>query len=173
MANSCHNRAVARHPRSGAFGGRSLANIRIRAASLEDSVGLIYAVRKAVFIDEQGVPAEIEMDDLDPICRHVLAWRDGVAVGTGRITPDGRIGRMAVIASCRGQGIGRDILRELIRLGRDEGIDTLFLSAQCQAIPFYEKSGFVASGPVYKEAGINHRHMMLPARAADDDHESG
>jgi len=139
-----------------------VAHIRITTTSFAVDVELIYSLRKAVFIDEQGVPAAIEIDELDPICQHVLAWRDGIAVGTGRIAPDGRIGRMAVIAPYRGQGIGRDILIELIRLGRDMEVDRLYLSSQCQAIPFYEKAGFVVSGPVYEEAGISHRLMLLP-----------
>lgn len=146
-----------------------MANISIRATSFAADSELIFSLRKAVFIDEQGVPAAIEMDGSDPDCRHVLAWRDDVAVGTGRIAPDGRIGRMAVVASCRGQGIGRDILIGLVQLGRDMGIDHLYLSAQCQAIPFYEKCGFVVSGPAYEEAGIEHRRMTLPPATQDND----
>ncbi len=146
-----------------------MAKINIRAASFTADGELIYALRKGVFIDEQGVPEELEMDELDPVCRHVIAWRDEVAVGTGRIALDGRIGRMAVIASCRGQGIGRDILTGLLRVGRELGVSHFYLSAQCQAIPFYEKAGFVASGPVYDDAGIEHRHMTLVSVAGGDE----
>lgn len=138
-----------------------MAKISIRTSSFAAEAELIYSLRKAVFVDEQGVPAELEMDELDPVCQHVLAWRDGIAVGTGRIAPDGRIGRMAVIANCRGEGIGHEMLIQLLQLGWNMGVDHLYLSAQCQAIPFYEKAGFVASGPVYEEAGIEHRHMTL------------
>ena len=148
-----------------------MPNVRIRKASFTADIELIFALRKAVFIDEQCVPADLEMDDLDPICQHVLAWKDGIAVGTGRIAPDGRIGRMAVSASCRGQGIGRDILNGLMRMGRDMGVERLYMSAQCQAIPFYEKAGFVASGPVFDDAGIDHRLMTLPPAGGDEDHE--
>lgn len=147
-----------------------MASIDIRAASFATDVELIFSLRKTVFIDEQGVPEEIEMDELDPVCQHVVAWRDGVAVGTGRIASDGRIGRMAVIAGCRGEGIGGDILAGLIRLGQEIGLQHFYLSAQCQAIPFYEKAGFVASGPVYDDAGIEHRHMTLVPAGGDDDH---
>ena len=155
------------------FRDESVANVCIRKASFTADIELIFALRKAVFIEEQDVPADVEMDELDPICQHVLAWKDGIAVGTGRIAPDGRIGRMAVSASCRGQGIGRDILNGLMRMGRDMGVERLYLSAQCQAIPFYEKAGFVASGPVYDDAGIEHRHMTLPPASGGDDHEPG
>ena len=150
-----------------------MAHIRITTTSFAVDAELIYSLRKAVFIDEQGVPAAIEIDELDPICQHVLAWRDGIAVGTGRIAPDGRIGRMAVVASYRGQGIGRDILIGLMRLGRDMGVDRLYLSSQCQAIPFYEKAGFVVSGPVYEEAGISHRLMLLPPATGGNNLEPG
>lgn len=148
-----------------------MANITIQTTSYAADSELIYALRKTVFIDEQGVPADIEIDELDPVCRHVLAWRDGVAVGTGRIAPDGRIGRMAVIESFRGQGIGHGMLVELVRLGRQAGVDRLYLSAQCQAIPFYEKAGFVISGPVHEEAGIEHRLMILPPETGLDEGE--
>jgi predicted GNAT family N-acyltransferase len=154
----------------GVLRDESLASVCIKTASFTADIELIYALRKAVFIDEQGVPADLEMDELDSISRHVLAWKDGLAVGTGRISPDGRIGRMVVSASCRGQGIGRDILNGLMRTGRDMGVERLYLSAQCQAIPFYEKAGFVASGPVYDDAGIDHRFMMLPSVSEGSDH---
>jgi len=150
-----------------------VANICIRTTSFTANAELIFSVRKNVFIDEQGVPEDIEIDQLDPVCQHVLAWWNGVAVGTGRIARDGRIGRMAVVASCRGQGIGREILAGLVQLGRDMGVDRLYLSAQCQAIPFYEKAGFVVSGPVYEDAGIEHRLMTLPPATTGNDRGSG
>ncbi len=159
--------------RRGTYEGEFLANITITITSFMADAELIFSLRKSVFIDEQGVPEDIEIDGLDPVCRHVLAWREGVAVGTGRISPDGRIGRMAVLKSSRGQGIGRDLLIELVRLGREAGIDQLHLSAQCRAIPFYEKAGFVVSGPVYKEAGIEHRHMTLPPTMDVSGHGAG
>ncbi|MDP6673624.1 MAG: GNAT family N-acetyltransferase [Gammaproteobacteria bacterium] len=146
-----------------------MANVSIRTTSFAVDAELIYSLRKTVFIDEQGVPADIEIDEFDPVCQHVLAWRDDVAVGTGRIAPDGRIGRMAVIAEYRGQGIGRAILAALMQLGRDTSVDRLYLSAQCQAISFYEQAGFVASGPVYDDAGIDHRHMALPSATDGSD----
>jgi predicted GNAT family N-acyltransferase len=148
-----------------------VASVSIRTTSFAVDAELIYSIREIVFINEQRVPADIEIDEFDPVCQHVLAWRDDVAVGTGRITPDGRIGRMAVIAEYRGQGIGRAILTALMQLGRDMGVDRLYLSAQCQAIPFYEQAGFAASGPVYDDAGIDHRLMTLPSATDGSDGE--
>ena len=143
-----------------------MTGIRIEPASFETDREAIYAVRKAVFIIEQAVPEEIEVDEHDPVASHVLAFLDGRPVGTGRITSEGRIGRMAVLAECRGRGVGRAILDALIDIGRRDGAPRLFLSAQCHAIRFYEKSGFVAEGPVYQEAGIDHRHMVWVEPAA-------
>ena len=137
-----------------------MTDIQIKSVSFETDRDAIYAIRKTVFIIEQAVPEEIEIDEHDPEARHVLAYMDGRPVGTGRITSDGRIGRMAVLGEYRGQGVGRAILDTLIEIGCRAIMPQLFLSAQCQAIPFYEQSGFVVAGPVYEEAGIDHRHMV-------------
>lgn len=143
-----------------------MADIRIEQTEFDRDRETIYGIRKPVFIIEQAVPEEIEIDELDPVAIHVLAFVDGRPVGTGRITADGRIGRMAVLAECRGRGVGRAILDALIDIGRRAGVARLYLSAQCHAIPFYEKSGFVAEGPVYDEAGIDHRRMEWSAAGA-------
>lgn len=143
-----------------------MADIRIEQTEFDRDRETIYGIRKPVFIIEQAVPEEIEIDELDSVAIHVLAFVDGRPVGTGRITADGRIGRMAVLAECRGRGVGRAILDALIDIGRRAGVARLYLSAQCHAIPFYEKSGFVAEGPVYDEAGIDHRRMEWSAAGA-------
>lgn len=137
----------------------AMAEISVERTDFDEERDAIYAIRKTVFIIEQSVPEEIEIDEHDPVAHHVLAYVDGRAVGTGRLTPDGRIGRMAVLAEYRGCGVGRAILDALIDIGSAAGAPRLFLSAQCHAIPFYEKAGFVADGPVYDEAGIDHRRM--------------
>ena len=117
------------------------------------------AIRFAVFVDEQGVPAEIEMDELDPQSIHALALDDGDAVGTGRLLPDGHIGRMAVLKAWRGRGVGSLILGRLIEAARQRGDRHVALSAQVQALEFYRAHGFRAEGPVYEEAGIPHQAM--------------
>lgn len=136
-----------------------MANISIEVSDFDADRELIFAIRTAVFIIEQSVPADIEIDGQDPLARHVLAYLDGRPVGTGRILPDGRIGRMAVLRAARGQGVGTAMLARLLEMARDLAIDQVCLSAQCEAIPFYSRLGFTATGPVYQEAGIDHRWM--------------
>jgi len=139
-----------------------VAQIDVVNTSFAENRELIFGIRKTVFVVEQSVPEDIELDELDPDAQHVLAFIDGVPVGTGRITSQGRIGRMAVLSEYRGHGVGREILLALVEMGRNFGIDRLCLSAQCHAIPFYERMGFVAQGDIYEEAGIPHRWMEQP-----------
>jgi predicted GNAT family N-acyltransferase len=124
-----------------------------------------YPIRKAVFIDEQGVPESMELDEYDPIAHHALAYRENTCIGTARLAAlsdhQGRIGRMAVLSSYRRQGIGGQLLRALLENGRSRGITEFELHAQLSAIPFYEQFGFIAQGPIYDEAGIAHRDMII------------
>lgn len=121
----------------------------------------LLAVRFAVFVEEQGVPAEIEEDDQDPAATHLLA-RDahGTAVGCGRLLPGGVIGRMAVLADHRGHGIGGRLLQELLAIAAGAGLSRLTLHAQCSAQGFYHRAGFRPVGPVFEEAGIPHQKMV-------------
>ncbi|MCU0951151.1 MAG: GNAT family N-acetyltransferase [Burkholderiaceae bacterium] len=117
-------------------------------------------IRFTVFVEEQKVPAEIELDDWDARCLHALA-RDaqGVAVGTGRLLPDGHIGRMAVLAAARGSGVGTALLQSLMQAARERGHREAVLSAQTHAVAFYARLGYTAVGEVYEEAGIAHVDM--------------
>ena len=119
-------------------------------------------VRSAVFIDEQNVAPELEWDGLDADCLHVIA-RDatGAPVGTGRLLPEGKIGRMAVLRFARGHGVGAAILAELLNAARERGFEEIELSAQNHALGFYARAGFVAEGVEYMDAGIPHRTMRL------------
>lgn len=117
-------------------------------------------VRRVVFIDEQGVPEALEWDADDAGAVHLLAVdRGGLAIGCARLLPDGHIGRMAVLAAWRGQGIGQALLDAAIGAARARGICTLKLSAQTHAAGFYARAGFVAAGESYEEAGIPHVAM--------------
>jgi len=116
-------------------------------------------IRFSVFVEEQGVPREIELDDMDARCVHALAFDGGRAVGTGRLLPDAHIGRMAVLEGWRGRGVGGLILEALIAKARERGERKVFLSAQVHATGFYARHGFRAVGEVYEEAGIPHRAM--------------
>jgi len=124
-----------------------------------------YLIRQKVFIQEQGVPEDMELDEHDPSAKHALAYQDDLCVGTGRLvrldSHYAQIGRMAVLSTFRNQGIGKEILSCLIALAKAEGVLTLMLHSQVSAIPFYAKLGFIAEGSIYDEAGIPHRNMIL------------
>jgi len=121
------------------------------------------AIRRRVFIEEQSVPEEIEMDADDQRAFHALAILDGVAIGCGRMLEHGesevKIGRMAVLREFRKTGVGEQILRFLIDRARARGIRKAILHAQLTAEGFYLKQGFRPIGGVFDEAGIEHRKM--------------
>lgn len=120
------------------------------------------AVRHAVFVVEQSVPPDIELDDNDAVSVHAVAYdAEGRPVGTGRLLSDGHIGRMAVLPSLRGAGVGGQVLEALIRQGRGDGHRMLVLHAQTHAKAFYEAHGFRAEGATFIEAGIEHVAMSL------------
>ena len=117
-------------------------------------------LRFAIFVGEQNVPPGIELDEMDEKSLHALAFDDaGKAIGTGRLLPDGRIGRMAVVKEWRRRGVGADLLGALVEEARRRGFREVKLSAQLQAAEFYRAHGFVAEGKVYEEAGILHQAM--------------
>jgi predicted GNAT family N-acyltransferase len=119
-------------------------------------------VRREVFIVEQSVPEELEWDDADPVSVHALATLNREPVGTGRLTPAGKIGRVAVARRCRGAGLGLRIMRLLLDEARHRGLTEVSLNAQVPVVPFYEKLGFRAEGKAFDEAGIPHRAMRMP-----------
>lgn len=120
----------------------------------------LHAVRHCVFVDEQQVPAALEIDALDPRSVHVLARSgDGEPIGAGRLTPDGRIGRMAVLAAWRGRGVGEALLLALVEAARCAGWPQLTLHAQLPARVFYTRQGFLPEGDIFEEAGIAHQQM--------------
>lgn len=120
------------------------------------------AIRFEVFVDEQKVPAEIELDDMDAVCLHAVAYDEaGKAIGTGRLLPDGHIGRMAVRQPGRGTGVGGAILTLLMDKARARGDAAVVLNAQTVAAPFYARHGFVQMGEQFEEAGIAHVEMRL------------
>jgi len=116
-------------------------------------------IRYQVFVDEQKVPIELEIDDDDPLAAHVLCLVDGQPVGTGRILLDGHIGRLAVLKAHRKQGYGNKILDHLELIAREHELTQVFLNAQVSAIPFYEKRGYKIISDVFDDAGIPHQTM--------------
>jgi predicted GNAT family N-acyltransferase len=116
-------------------------------------------IRLRVFVEEQGVPPEIELDDMDAASIHVLVFEVQTPVGTARLLPDGHIGRMAVLKPWRGRGIGGRMLSALLEQARRRGDREVALSAQVHALGFYRAHGFVEEGDEYMEAGIRHQAM--------------
>lgn len=136
----------------------------------------LHAVRDTVFVQEQGVPAGLERDDLDALSRHAVAYRpDGMPVATGRLVPplaegeetSARIGRMAVLAPARGSGVGAALLEALVGEARRLGWRALMLHAQAPVMGFYARYGFLPEGPRFVEAGIEHQTMRLLLDAAN------
>ena len=131
-----------------------------------DDLAACHAIRRVVFIDEQAVPEELEMDDLDGEAIHLLATVDGRPAGTARLLlrdEVGKIGRVAVLADRRGTGLGAALIRAALdELCAVPGVTTAKLGAQVHALGFYERLGFTAFGPVYDDAGIPHRDMTRP-----------
>ncbi len=139
------------------------SNFHLRSASwVRDRVFLL-AVREAVFVIEQSVSLELERDDFDPIAFHVLAQEEnsGVPIGTGRLLPDGHIGRMCVLKQWRRQGVGSSLLTFLLEEARHRGHREVRLNAQEHAIAFYAGFQFQPEGELFEEAGIMHRSMYL------------
>lgn len=132
--------------------------------TVTDDFAACAAIRRRVFIEEQNVPEELELDDLDATAVHLLATRDGRPIGTVRLLIDGdiaKIGRVAMLAEERGTGAGAALMRAALDELRARGVRTAKLGAQTYAIGFYEKLGFTAHGPEYDDAGIPHRDMSL------------
>ena len=136
--------------------------VSVREADYVADYATIRAIRFAVFVDEQGVPPSIEMDERDPECIHVLAFVDGEAVGTGRldVAKHGKIGRVAVLARVRGTGVGRALMMHLHEIARRHGLADVWCHAQVSAAPFYERLGYERVGDIFVEAGIDHVKMV-------------
>ena len=119
-------------------------------------------IRFAVFVEEQGFPSEIELDGRDDECAHVLCrHRGGKVVGTGRLLPDGHIGRIAVLSEVRGQGLGAAITALLVDMARARKFDEVVLHSQIHAMPFYARLGFEPFGERFDEAGAPHQGMRI------------
>ena len=140
-----------------------MATLEIILIDSPGKMALAHEIRRKVFIEEQHVPEEIEMDEEDHHAVHALALLDGKAVGCGRFiahdTDEIKIGRMAVFQELRGSGIGREILVFLMEEAKGRGFKHAVLHAQLTAEGFYLKQGYKPVGEVFEEAGIAHRLM--------------
>lgn len=134
--------------------------ITVRLGDWRELAAQATPIRFEVFVDEQKVPADMELDEFDAQSCHALALAGAEVVGTGRLLPDGHIGRMAVLADWRGRGVGAALLQALINEAERLGMRRLVLSAQTHALGFYLRFGFVPEGDVYDEAGLPHQAML-------------
>lgn len=136
--------------------------VEIRVVTWRDASQSLSSIRRRVFIEEQQVPEALEWDGLDDAAVHVLAVAaHGQPVGCARLLAGGRIGRMAVLPSWRGLGVGCAMLQQLILLAGAQGNVSVTLSAQVHAIPFYQRAGFQICSETYLDAGIPHRDMIF------------
>lgn len=141
----------------------------VMPASWEADLAALRAVREQVFLVEQQIPPGEEWDALDAKSHHVLARdREGRPIGTGRLTPQHMIGRMAVLAEWRGKGVGEAIMHVLLEQARALRYPLVDLHAQSHAIAFYAKLGFASYGDEFDECGIAHRMMRMTLDAAGD-----
>ena len=137
-------------------------DFRVEPADYAADFKDLRSIREPVFVVEQQVPLEEEWDELDPQCHHVIA-RDAQhrAIGTGRLTPEAKIGRMAVLSEWRGKGVGEALLLALIERARAVGLREVALNSQVGALGFYQRYGFTAYGGRFQEAGIEHQAMRM------------
>lgn len=128
----------------------------------QDGEPLLKSIREAVFICEQGVPAELEWDGLDEGCRHALAIsHQGDAIGCGRMLANGHIGRIAVLPQWRKQKVGTAIMEALLDYARTHDYPQVDVDAQTYAVPFYQKFDFAKRGETFMDAGLPHIKMYL------------
>lgn len=144
-----------------------MAEIAIVEVRTRTQVEQAFAIRRAVFVEEQGVDEALEIDDRDDQAQHLLASRAGEALGTLRLRrlDDGRtakIERVAVVARGRGAGIGQALMQAALALAATGGAEVALVHAQTVAQAFYKRLGFVAFGPVFDEDGIRHVAMRRP-----------
>ena len=136
--------------------------MKIRIVDWASYSEALSSIRHTVFVEEQGVPVELELDGEDASASHAAAFSDdGRLVGTGRMLASGKIGRMAVSQSMRRQGIGRALLDALVAEAKRLKLEEVSLGAQLPAVAFYERAGFKAYGDIFLDAGIDHKMMRL------------
>jgi len=150
----------------------SPGDVVIRACETDADRAAAMQIRFAVFVDEQKVPPELEPDEYDATALHLLAvdGESGEAIGTARLVDKGegsvKIGRVAVVRSERGRGVGDVLMRDALARAAARGFTVAILDAQVPVISFYERLGFAAEGPVFDDAGIPHRRMTRPLGAS-------
>lgn len=141
----------------------SQCSIQITIGAWSEVCQAASAIRFEVFVKEQHVPLELELDEMDALSVHALAVdAQGRGLATGRLLPDGHIGRMAVVQSERKKGIGAQVLRALIEVAKQKAYPEVMLGAQLHAKGFYVRQGFIEFGDVFMDANIAHIMMRMP-----------
>jgi|SRR5579884_141762 len=136
----------------------------VRIAERQEDFFRLIRLREEVFVVEQGVSIEIELDEADDHAVHIIATIKKEVIGTARLVmkgKSGKIGRMAVRKAWRGKGVGSALIAFMKKVAKAKGVRPLYLHAQAPAVPFYERFGFAAEGELFHEAGIPHRKMVL------------
>jgi len=141
-----------------------MSAVRTEIVSFSDFEMQIRELRFEVFVGEQGVDPELEMDGLDPDCIHAVAIEDQQVIACGRMQADGHIGRIAVKGAFRRRGIGKAIMTALHQEAKNRGIAKVWLGSQVRATEFYENLGYKTEGEVFVEAGIDHIRMAMLLR---------
>ena len=135
-------------------------SIQVKLGSWSEIKNQAMPIRLAVFVQEQNVPIEEEVDQMDPLCVHAIALNEqGTVIGTGRLLPDGHVGRMSVLRDYRARGVGSAILNALVGQAQRAGFEEVILHAQTHAIDFYASHAFVEEGELFYEANIPHKKM--------------
>lgn len=145
-----------------------MVDFTVRLAQWPNDAEALRGLRNEVFVVEQGVPQEIEWDGCDEHCLHIIAENmAGQAIGTGRLMPEGKIGRMAVAKNARGMGVGGAILKLILEYAQTLLVRQPKLNAQAHAQAFYEAAGFEPIGEQFQEAGIAHQAMQATLTPTD------
>ncbi|MDY6451557.1 GNAT family N-acetyltransferase [Acinetobacter faecalis] len=137
------------------------SNYKIVSGSWDELKLDAQMIRTRVFIQEQNIAAEDEWDEQDSISLHFIVYDDHQAIATARLLQNNSIGRVAVLSSHRGLGIGKLLMLEIIQVAKNQGRNQIHLSAQEHAIPFYNGLGFKQKGEFYLDCGIPHIDMDL------------
>ncbi|MDG2252468.1 MAG: GNAT family N-acetyltransferase [Methylophilaceae bacterium] len=142
----------------------TLATLKYKLYSWNDAKKILMPIRRSVFIIEQLVPEALEWDDWDNKAKHIVLIFNNIPIGCARlifVDEIVRLERMAIIKSKRNQGFGSKLVYKIIQIAKNKNIKKIIISAQIQALYFYQKNGFIAEGKIYKEAGIKHIKMVL------------
>ena len=138
-------------------------DIICKIVETEEELNQAFNLRVEVFVDEQQVPKELELDEYDDTALHVIGLHDNIVIGCGRIVFEGneaKIGRVAVRKDYRNKRAGYQLMIKMMDISKDKGVKIISLHSQVQVVPFYEKLGFKKEGEIFLDAGIEHINMI-------------